>query len=226
MNAAEIEAALEVAAPRSGRARGGLPCRGLLSEPFSPASLRRDLADVPLPPRTVALLTGNGDGYGTVEGVVVRWAHARVRSLVGRLEAGEALVASYRLDVAGLTGLGPGLTPTGDDLLVGLAAEASRMSAVGLVEPRASAAYLEALSDLPLGETTPVARGLLVNASKGLYPSVLAAVVEALGNPGTEHASLELETGLLTATGAHSGADLLAGAVSLAWALAFPEETA
>jgi hypothetical protein len=186
--------------------------------------LRGDLAELAVPVRTAALVTGKAaSAYGPVDAAVVRWARVRVRSIASGLRAGEK-EASYRTDAEGLTGLGPGLTPTGDDLLVGLAAMASRLSVSRVVAPGAAAAFARVLSGLGAGRTTPAAGRLLAQASEGLYPSVLADVVEALGNDRISPLSLDRAVSLLARTGAHSGADLLAGALTLARAVALSEE--
>jgi hypothetical protein len=188
-------------------------------------ALRQDLSLLPLPVRTAALLSGVAAGAGPLEDAVTRWVHARARSVVDRLLAADPRAAMYRLDVAGLSGLGPGLTPTGDDVLVGLAAMAGRLAVPRLVEPSAAAAFAAALSPVPAG-TTPAAQALLAGAAKGLFPSVLADVVEAIGDAGSGTDALEGAAGRLAATGAHSGDDLLAGALFLARAAAFGREGA
>ena len=128
-----------------------LPCRELdpLPGPVSSASLVLDLACIFVPARTRALLSGQGGAPGSIEETVVKWAHARVRSLVGTLLSGDVRVVAYRPDAAALTGLGPGLTPTGDDLLVGLAAMSRRLVGGGLVEARAAVAFSTSLAGLP-----------------------------------------------------------------------------
>lgn len=226
MRATELTVLLEQAAPRP-PARPSLPCRGLepLPGPVSRASLVLDLACVFRPARTRALLTGQGGEPGSVESLVLKWAHARLVSLVGTLLSGDVRVVSYRPDAAALTGLGPGLTPTGDDLLVGLSAMARRLAAGGLVERQAAIAFSTSLAGLPAEETTPAAHLLLQNAAKGLFPEVLASVVEMLGNPHAATESLRAVTGRLAATGAHSGADLLAGALALVHGVVDTRET-
>ena len=198
--------------------RTALPCRELdpLPGPVSRASLVLDLACVFVPARTRALLSGDGGVPESVDERVFRWAHARLQSLVATLLAGDVRVAAYRPDAAALTGLGPGLTPTGDDLLVGLAAMSRRLVGGGLVEARAAVAYSTALAGLPASETTPAAHLLLRNASEGRFPAVLASAVEMLGNPNADAETLRTLTERLAAVGAHSGADLLAGALALA----------
>jgi hypothetical protein len=219
-----MEAALETQVSPRLAAREPLPCRGLLLGRLWPDRFRDDLASLHLPARTLALLSGEAEGWSPIEAAAVKIAHSLATVLAGRLRAGEAFVEAYRPDVAGLTGLGPGLTPTGDDLLVGLAAMACRLAAAGLVERRAAAAYHAVLADVPLVHTTPAALALRANASKGLYPSVLAAFTEALGSAEPPLPSLAERVRLLAATGAHSGADLLAGALALALGIAFPLE--
>lgn len=216
MRAAEITSLLDEAVTPA-RVRAPLPCRELdpLPGPISRASLVLDLACIFLPVRTRALLSGQGGAPGSVEETIVKWAHVRVRSLVGTLLSGDVRVVAYRPDAAALTGLGPGLTPTGDDLLVGLASMSQRLVGGGLVEARAAVAFSTSLAGLPEGETTPAAHRLLQNASKGRFPSVLASAVEMLGNPHADPESLRTLTVRLAETGAHSGADLLAGALAL-----------
>ncbi len=216
MKAAEITTFLDEAAHQV-RVRTPLPCRELdpLPGPVSRASLVLDLACIFLPARSRALLSGQGGEPGSVEETVVKWAHARLQALVGTLLDGDVRVAAYRTDAAALTGLGPGLTPTGDDLLVGLAAMSQRLVGGGLVEARAAVAFSTALAGLPAGETTPAAHRLLQNAARGLFPSVLASAVEMIGNPNADPESLQTLTVRLASIGAHSGADLLAGALAL-----------
>ena len=220
MRSAEITTFLDEAVHPM-RVREPLPCRELdpLPGPVSRASLVLDLACISLPARSREILSGQGGAAGSVEEKVVKWAHARVRSLVGTLLAGDVRVAAYRPDATALTGLGPGLTPTGDDLLVGLAAMSQRLVGGGLVEARAAVAFSTALAGLPAGETTPAAHRLVQNASKGRFPSVLASAVEMIGNPNADPESLETLTVRLASTGAHSGADLLAGALALVYAV-------
>lgn len=216
MRALELDHLLE-RLPKAELKRPALPCRALdpLPGPVSRASLVLDLACIHVPARTRMLLSGKGGASGSVEERVVGWAHARLKALVATLVTGDVRVVAYRADAAGLTGLGPGLTPTGDDLLVGLAAMARRLAGGGLVDVRAAVAFSTVLAGLPAEETTEAAHLLLRSASEGRFPSVLATAVELLGNPHSDAESLRAATMRLAATGAHSGADLLAGALAL-----------
>lgn len=216
MRASELESFLGTI-PKPEPKRPALPCRALdpLPGPVSRASLVLDLACIYIPARTRALLSGKGGPSGSVEERVLGWAHARLKALVATLVSGDLRVAAYRADAAGLTGLGPGLTPTGDDLLVGLAAMARRLAGGGLVDVRAAVAFSTVLAGLPAEETTEAAHLLLRSATEGRFPAVLATAVELLGNPHADAESLRAATARLAATGAHSGADLLAGALAL-----------
>ncbi|MDL1951438.1 DUF2877 domain-containing protein [Acidobacteria bacterium ACD] len=226
MRAAAMLADLADAPPTRAKPRKPVPCRALEIPPGRVAveALVRDLAALPIPARSVALLTGNATGFGEVEGLVLKWTHARSRSLVATLLRGDVRVVAYRPDVSALTGLGPGLTPTGDDVLVGLAAMSKRLASAGILEARAATAYATSLAGLVAAETTPAARELLVAASKGQYPTALAAVVEAMGSERPDRPALKEQAGRLVAMGAHSGADLLAGALALVRGVIEPRE--
>ncbi len=206
-----------VPARRPAPERAPLPCRPLVAPPgrLERASLDRDLAAIPLPERSRALLAGDVVGLDEVGAAVVLEVHGHLAALVTTLGSGKADVVAYRPHVRALTGLGPGLTPTGDDLLVGLAAAARRLASGGLLAPRAASAYAESLAGLPAGQTTSVAHDLLLRASAGLFPAVLAAVVEGLGRGDGDFDLLVERVRQLVTTGAHSGADLLAGAFAL-----------
>ncbi len=212
----------------TGKKRAPLPSRPL--DPpagrISRASLVLDLACVPLPPRSRALLDGEGEEeLGVVDAAIARWARARLLALVATLLSGDVRVVAYRPDASALTGLGPGLTPTGDDLLTGLAAMSRRLVGGGLVEARAAVAFATSLAGLSRFDTTPAARHLLVQASTGVFPVVLADLVEAFGNPHAGPDRLRDLATRLAATGAHSGADLLAGALALVRGVVGAEET-
>ena len=225
MKSADLEAVLgAVAAPPPVRSQGSLPCRALIPGPLWPETVREHLSSLAVPGRTVALLTGNAGELDGVDAVIVKWAHARTQALAAALQAGEVQVAAYRPDVAALTGLGPGLTPTGDDLLVGVAAMARRLSDADFLGPQAADSFATALAGFAPTLTTPAAAALLEKASRGLYPSVLAAVVEQLGNPEAEPAAIVERVNQLAAVGAHSGADLLAGALALLLGVVFPRD--
>ena len=228
MSSADVQSVLDGLAPPASKRRRP---PALETRPLDPppgrvlrAALVLDLARVPVPPRSHALLTGSGEGLGEVEAAVVRWTHARLLALVRGLVGNEVRVAAFRPEAAGLTGLGPGLTPTGDDLLVGLAAMSRRLVGGGLLEPRSAVAFETTLAGLPAEGTTSAARALLEAAFRGTFPVVLADFVEAFGGMDSEPDRLRLLAARLVALGAHSGTDLLAGALALVTALVEQEK--
>jgi hypothetical protein len=161
---------------------------------------------------------------GDVEAAVVRWTHARLVALVRGLVGGEVRVAAFRPDAAGLTGLGPGLTPTGDDLLVGLAAMSRRLVGGGLLEPRSAARSRPPSPDCrPRRRPRPRGRSSRRRPG-GVFPVLLADFVEAFGGVDSGPDRLRLLAERLAAIGAHSGTDLLAGALALVTALVEQEK--
>jgi hypothetical protein len=115
-----------------------------------------------------------------------------------------------------LSGLGPGLTPTGDDLLVGIAAACRRLVA-GESWPATRGDVLSAaLAEMGDTGTTAVAREMVGRAALGQFPEVLTGFVELLGDRNVRPDHVQAAAGRLAAIGAHSGADMLAGVVALA----------
>lgn len=112
--------------------------------------------------------------------------------------------------VEGLLGLGPGLTPAGDDVLAGALVVAA---AVGRASRLASA--VEAAT--PFRRTTAVSAGLLPHAAHGLAVPQLAAYLAALGAARGDVDSTERR---LLDVGHTSGAALRLGAVVALAALA------
>lgn len=146
------------------------------------------------------LLVGIGDDRATVGSL----GRAVARSLA---EVVEALAERHlRRSVAAafpLIGLGPGATPSGDDLLVGFAAGLA-VTEHPLARPFASGVARDAG-----GLTTSVAESYLVHAGRLEFSErVHAAALAVLSGPDTE-----LQTAVITALawGASSGADVLVG---------------
>jgi hypothetical protein len=115
-----------------------------------------------------------------------------------------------------LSGLGPGLTPTGDDLLVGIAAACHRLVAGGYWSAVRRDALAAALAGMGDTGTTTVAREMVGEAAAGRFPEVLASFVELLGDRDMAAEQVQAAAGRLAATGAHSGADMLAGVIAVA----------
>jgi hypothetical protein len=126
------------------------------------------------------------------------------RWLGAALLAGNA--AAVDDGVAALVGNGPGLTPAGDDALVGLLALLHR------VGPPSACARLLRLLDLSvnarLARTTPISAHYLHLALLGHTGERLTGLVDALGEDGVVDAA---SVARVRATGASSGADALAG---------------
>ena len=102
-----------------------------------------------------------------------------------------------------LVGLGEGLTPSGDDLLVGLTAA---LCATG----HAMAGSLSRHAAMrAVGSTTDVARVALEHAARGEYAERLHDVLEALARG--DDAALRLQVERALSWGASSGADTLLG---------------
>jgi Protein of unknown function (DUF2877) len=99
-------------------------------------------------------------------------AYPAIRRLRAGAVAGELDLA---VDGArGLIGLGEGLTPSGDDLLVGFSAG---LRAVGsALDPRLA----QACAQLASGRTTRIAEAFLVHAARGEYSARLHRLVQAL----------------------------------------------
>jgi hypothetical protein len=188
--------------------------------------LADQLGRLRLPVRTAALLDRAGENPGTpgsragtgpdtVEARVVDLVAERmVRLLDGLCDASEQ--SDIPALARALSGLGPGLTPTGDDLLVGIAAACHRLSAGGSRSAVRRNALDAALGGMGDTGTTAVAREMVRSAAVGQYPEVLVSFVELLGDHDTAAEQIQAAAERLAAIGAHSGADMLAGAMALA----------
>jgi hypothetical protein len=103
----------------------------------------------------------------------------------------------------GLLGLGEGLTPAGDDFLVGTLAVVHRCAPSWLRERSAIAATIGGRAD---GATTAVAREFVSHALAGHFAESLIELLTAESSEAAERAAARL-----LSTGATSGADTLAG---------------
>jgi len=141
---------------------------------------------------------------------------AAEEEIAARLLGGCVSEEAYRGRILALSGLGPGLTPSGDDRLVGLAAAALHLSRGGRIAREAVSTYLGALGRVPRGHTTPVAREMLLHASGRRFPEALIAFVSILGDPRAPLSEVAARSLRLAAIGARTGADLIDGALGLA----------
>ncbi len=128
---------------------------------------------------------------------------AAVADLVQALGAGESPAPA----VAQLLGRGPGLTPTGDDVLAGA------LVALAALGAPAAAGLGDAVTAAAPAATTTVSAALLAHAARGECIPQLADLVEAIGAEGGDPAAgaLPRTAGALLAVGHCSGAGLLHG---------------
>lgn len=129
-------------------------------------------------------------------------------------EAGLALVegspAVAAAALLGVLGLGPGLTPSGDDVAAGVVLASG---ALGL--PGAAAVAREVAAAAPT-RTNAVSAGLLSEAAAGRAAAVVVRAVDAL----VGRAPVEPSLRALLSLGHHSGADLASGMLAVTSALA------
>lgn len=183
--------------------------------PVDRATLAHHIAILPIPARTLILVTGNGPGELPADGVLARWIAARLRSICARLVAGNASSLHFRQEALGLAALGPDPAPAGEEMLVALGATARRLTAGRLLPEPAVAAFLASLGGVGTADTPGPLLRSLDDAARGGFPAPVAALAEILGDPDAEDGALKEATLRLTAGGARPGADALAGMVAL-----------
>lgn len=123
--------------------------------------------------------------------------------------AAEVSPALLNQAVAGLVGLGAGLTPSGDDFLCGFMA-ATRTSDPGLMEDREELIKaLNGAAERNLQRTTRISAGLIHCAARNFWPLPLVDLAEALAVDREPEALRALEE--LCALGHSSGSDIATG---------------
>ncbi len=183
--------------------------------PVDRATLAHHLAVLPLPARTLALVTGNAPGELPADAALVRWVAVRLRALSARLIAGEVSGNVFRQEAAGLASLGSDPAPAGEEMLVGLAAAARRLATWRLVPVPAVAAFQASLVGLSGTGAPPATSRALDDAVRGGFPAHVASLVEILGDSEAEDGALREATLRLTGGGTRPGADLLAGIIAI-----------
>ncbi len=103
-----------------------------------------------------------------------------------------------------LIGLGEGLTPAGDDFLVGVLAGSTAF----LEEERLKNLLAGEIPSKARGRTTDVSYRMLTAACSGEFDEAMVRVVEALGESSRDVRGPAID---LLAVGASSGANMLAG---------------
>jgi hypothetical protein len=185
----------------------------LRPSPLSLPMLKRQLESLRLPERTRELFGGSG------EDLVTRAAGDRLRRLVDALwPSGPRASRGRDLEdaVLALIGLGPGSTPTGDDLLTGAAAVGRRLAGAAKCVGMRWDDYLTTLKAAPRGRTTRTAAGMLAHAAEGAFPENLLDFAVLLGDERADSNALQKAADRLAGLGAQTGTDMLAGALALA----------
>ena len=137
-------------------------------------------------------------------------ARAAIKGLMQSLQDGDR--SGIRENAALLAGLGPGLTPAGDDYLVGLMAGLRLWPAPlensGLSPEEACPIILEATE----GRTTLLSRAFLRSAKQGLFGENWHELLAALAKG--DAIGIQRAARRILSSGATSGADALAGFLS------------
>lgn len=155
---------------------------------------------------------GNGIGalidleHGPSIGAVARLAGPRLERLAHAVRTGDRAAAGLAAEL--LVGLGPGLTPSGDDALVGMAAAVTAMAAPGSFD----ATFLGAVAASAPTRTTMVGATFLRHASAGQFSAGVHQLMAVLIGPDARDAQATIER--CVAHGATSGADMLVGALA------------
>ncbi len=119
-------------------------------------------------------------------------------------------------DLAGLVGLGEGLTPSGDDALVGVLAGLDALEEAATDARAERAALAEALESVVTERTTTLSAQMLTAAAQGLYAEPVMGIAHALA---LDTSTAEETMTAILGMGHRSGADTLRGlAAALAWA--------
>ncbi|WP_165423816.1 DUF2877 domain-containing protein [Ktedonosporobacter rubrisoli] len=113
--------------------------------------------------------------------------------------------------VQGLAGLGPGLTPSGDDLLGGFAAVMALLSQELSRDSCSRASLAETIATTAQGRTTSLSCTLLTHAARGEVAEHVGTLLLALSEPITNFSRVLQTAQRLQAFGATSGSDTLAG---------------
>jgi len=158
--------------------------------------------------------TGNGTARLLVDPESAVAMTVAERALLDQYRQGLALVLqaleqgrSVKAGVTLLSGLGPGLTPTGDDLLAGVLCAlflAERMGLRGTKESRVEILQIS-------GDTNPISRAMLQLIGDGHFFPVIKGLLQALSDATWEEAKQQARD--LCSMGATSGLDLAVGLI-------------
>lgn len=124
-----------------------------------------------------------------------------------------------------LMGLGPGLTPAGDDMLVGALAALTLSAPANKAATSLLASLRHWVSSQAIQRTSPVAAVFMLHACAGLFAENLLNTLEALRTPEAVSGLQDAAEHLL-AFGASSGADTLTGILCVLTSPLFSESAA
>jgi len=174
------------------------------------------------PGESLACFGGYGNPFYLVAGPAGgRSVESTYREVARR--AIEGLLAALRVrdrqgiaaGAAALAGLGPGLTPAGDDFLLGLMAGLRTWPQLGVGGGLSAEEACQAIYGAAAGRTNLFSRALLRSASEGLFGEAWHDLLAALRQGGAD--AVRGAADRVLSFGATSGADALSGflAVSL-----------
>ena len=148
-------------------------------------------------------------GQAVQEMPLARMALPRLRLL--ERTAKEQNIAGVEEATRGLAGLGPGLTPAGDDVLAGFAAVMALLSARISADGTSRSHVAEVIAAVARPRTTVLSGVLLEYAARGEVAEQLGEVLLALALPAEESEAVLQAAEKLLAFGGTSGGDTLLG---------------
>ena len=154
-----------------------------------------------------------GQGYPATEGPLHRRAARAIDSMRQWLSADGAENMPIEDGVRGLIGLGPGLTPSGDDLLVGTMVALAETQKYDLLDALSAAVQKNTVK-----RTSLISAAHLGAAAEGLGAAALHRTIQSIIRAGS---GLTENLSDLADIGHSSGWDALAGAVVVLQQLAF-----
>ena len=157
---------------------------------------------------------GNGTARLLVDPESVVRVTAAERALLDQYRQGLALIwqaleqgSLVKAGVTLLSGLGPGLTPTGDDLLAGVLCALILTERIGLRDT------MERRTEIlqTCGNTNPISRTMLQLIGEGYFFPAIKGLLQAL--PGATWEEVKRQALKLCSVGATSGLDLIVGLI-------------
>ena len=143
-----------------------------------------------------------------INGQIAQLAHPRIKQLIGGIWSGNQ--SEIDAGISGLVGLGPGLTPSGDDLLGGMMIGLRAMEHTS-PDLQIPLSYMErSINRIANSQTTAVSSALLDHATRGIGSASVHRLVQSLLQ--LDDSLRPLEESLRVSNSGHtSGWDCLAG---------------